>query len=311
MLAALVLAALPLSLPPGIATHDDGRQPVEALYSTFLSLVHEGWSLEVIIGSQPAGTAAPLPIIALSSPLRGPAVWILAGIHGEEPAGPNAIADAIGDIAALGRGRPVVLMPLLNPQGYARNWRYLNVAVYSETVDGQSVGDSSHLLPSEDDPRRARSAAPSSAEADAITGFILRQLADYPPAVSIDLHEDNLIHAGYVYSQGTAGAADPHALEAVAVLKAAGVPIQQGGTTRFDEPIAAGIIGPVVDSSIDELMSSRTIVANGVAAPGPGAATVLVFETPAAALPIGKRIAAHAALLRRLATRLIASGDGC
>ena len=137
----------------------------------------EGWSLEVIAGSQPAGTAAPLPIIALRSPQRGPAVWILAGIHGEEPAGPNAIAETIGDIAALGRRRPVVLLPLLNPQGYARNWRYLNVPVYSETVDGQSVGDSSHLLPSAADPGRARAAAPSSPEADAITAFILRQLA--------------------------------------------------------------------------------------------------------------------------------------
>lgn len=300
MLAALVLAATPLALPPVIATHADGRRPVEALYSTFLSLVDEGWSLEVIAGSQPAGTAAPLPIVALCSPRRGPAVWILAGIHGEEPAGPNAIAETIRDIAALGRQRPVVLLPLLNPQGYARNWRYLNMPVYSETEDGQSVGDSSHLLPSVTHPDRARSNAPSSAEADAITGFILRKLADYPPAASIDLHEDNLIHAGYVYSQGVRGAADPLALEAVAVLKSAGVPIQQGGTTRFDEPIAGGIIGPVVDGSIDELMAS----------PNVGAQTVLVFETPAAALPLEQRVAAHAALLRRLASLLLAGGDG-
>ena len=311
MLAALILAATPLSLPPGIVTHADGRRPVEALYSTFLSLVNEGWSLEVIAGSQPAGTAAALPIIALRSPLRGPAVWILAGIHGEEPAGPNAIAESIDDIAALGRRRPVVLLPLLNPQGYARNWRYLNVPVYSESVDGQSVGDSSHLLASAEDPAVARAAAASSPEADATTAFILRQLADYPPAASIDLHEDNLIHAGYVYSQGSLGAADPLALEAVAVLQEAGVPIQQGGTTRFDEPIEGGIIGPVVDSSIDELMSAARIVAGGAVRPGPGAATVLVFETPAAVLPIERRIAAHAALLRRLATRLLASGDGC
>jgi hypothetical protein len=309
MLAAFVLAATPLSLPSGIATHADGRAPIEALYSTFLSLMDEGWSLETIIGSQPAGTPAPLPIIALRSPLRGPAVWILAGIHGEEPAGPNAIAEAIEDIAALGRRRPVVLLPLLNPQGYARNWRYLNVPVYSETVDGQSVGDSSHLLASAEDPGRARSATPSSPEADAITAFILRQLAEYPPAVSIDLHEDNLIDAGYVYSQGKAGAGDPLANEAVAVLKAAGVPIQQEGTTRFDESIAGGIVGPVVDGSIDELMSSATIVAGGGAKPGPAAPSVLVFETPAAALPIEKRIAAHAALLVRLG-RLLSSCDG-
>ena len=76
--------------------------------------------------SAPAGMALPLPVIALRSPTHGPAIWILAGIHGEEPAGPIAVADAIDDIAKLGAMRPVVLMPLLNPHGYARNWRYLN-----------------------------------------------------------------------------------------------------------------------------------------------------------------------------------------
>ncbi len=99
------------------------------------------------MSSAPPGTSVPLPIVALRSPVKGPAIWILAGIHGEEPAGPNAVAAAIDDIAKLGEHRPVVLLPLLNPHGYARNWRYLNVAEYSESVDGQSVGDSSHLLP--------------------------------------------------------------------------------------------------------------------------------------------------------------------
>lgn len=306
MLASLVLSGL--LLPPGITTHADGRRPIEALYSTFQSLTGEGWTLEVLGGSQPAGTPAALPIIALRSPGRGAAVWILAGIHGEEPAGPNAIAETIDDIAALGRSRPVVLLPLLNPQGYARNWRYLNVPVYSESIDGRSVGDSSHLLPSPADPDRARAAAASSAEADAITAFILRQRADYPPACSIDLHEDNLIDEGYVYSQGAKGAADPLAIEAVAVLKATGVPVKMTGETRFGEPIAGGIIGPVVDGSIDELMSSATVVAGGRSAPGPAAETVLVFETPAAALPLEKRIAAHAALIRRLAVLLAPAG---
>jgi len=294
-------AASPVMLPPGVATYAaDGRQPIDALYAAYLSLVEHGWTVEIVADSRPAGTAAALPILALRSPPHGAAVWMLAGIHGEEPAGPNAIAETIDAIAALGRERPVVLMPLLNPQGYARNWRYLNVPVYSETVDGQSVGDSSHLLLSSEDPARARAGAPTSAEAGAITAFILRQIGDYPPASSIDLHEDNLIDEGYVYSQGALGAADPLAIEAVAVLKAEGVPIKMDGKTRFDEAIVGGIIGPVVDSSIDELMSSATVLANGRPTRGPAAATVLVLETPAAALPLAQRVRAHAALLRRL-----------
>jgi hypothetical protein len=293
-----------LSPPAGVATHADGRAPIESLYRTWLGLVGQGWKPELIANSAPAGAGTALPIIALRSPASGPAVWILAGIHGEEPAGPNAIAEAIDDIARLGAKRPVVLLPLLNPQGYARNWRYLNVPVYSENFDGQSVGDSSHLLSSPEDPGRPRAAAASSPEADAITAYVLRLQKDYPALCSIDLHEDNLIDEGYVYSQGVEGEKDPLAIEAVGVLRENGVPIRMAGKTRFDEPIAGGIVGPVVDSSIDELMSASQVVSGTTLKPGPAAHTVLVFETPAAALPLERRIAAHAALIRRLAARL-------
>jgi hypothetical protein len=287
-------------IPPGVATHADGRAPIASLYRASLGLVDQGWNAEVIAESAPPGTAAPLPIIALRSPMPGPAVWILAGIHGEEPAGPNAVAAAIEDISRLGAERPVVLLPLLNPQGYARNWRYLNVAKYDEAVDGQSVGDSSHLLPAADDPARARAPAASSAEAHAVTAWILARQAEYPVIVSIDLHEDNLIDEGYVYSQGIAGDEDALALAAVALLRETGVPIKMDGVTRFDEPIRRGLIGPVTDSSIDELMSAREIIVDGARRPGPGARTVLVLETPAAVLPLARRVDAHAALLRRL-----------
>jgi hypothetical protein len=307
---AATAAADTVEIPPGIATHGDGRAPIDSLYRASLGLVDQGWTAEVIAFSQPPGTQAPLPIIALRSPRPGPAVWILAGIHGEEPAGPNAVAMAIADIAKLGARRPVVLLPLLNPHGYARNWRYLNVAVYSKTVDGQSVGDSSHLLPAAEDPARARAPAPSSPEADAITAWILEQQADYPAVISLDLHEDNLIDAGYVYSQGTAGAADELAVAAVAVLREGGVPIQMDGMTRFDEAIVGGIVGPVTDSSIDELMSAKQVVTGAGLRPGPASGVVLVFESPAAALPLERRVAAHAALLRRFSTCLITTYDG-
>jgi hypothetical protein len=297
----------PLRLPDQIGTFADGRKPIESLYRSYLKLRDSGWTLEIIANSKPAGTSQALPIIALRSPTRGPALWILAGIHGEEPAGPNAIAAAIDEIAELGRKRPVVLLPLLNPQGYARNWRYLNVATYSESIDGQSVGDSSHLLPSTENPGFPRASSPSSPEADAITAFVLRLRTDYPPLYSINLHEDDLIDQGYVYSQGVEGASDPLAIDAVAVLRENGVPLKLSGETRFGEPVAGGIIGPVIDSSIDEFMSSSEVLVEGRPQPGPAARTVLVFETPAAALPLERRIDAHAALIRRLAARIAAS----
>ncbi len=310
MFRALAVLAAAVALPSGVATHADGRAPIESLYDASLSLVERGWTAEVIAESAPSGTAQPLPIVALTSPGKGPAVWILTGIHGEEPAGPNAVAASIKDIARLGAARPVVLLPLLNPQGYARNWRYLNVATYSKDVDGQSVGDSSHLLPGTDDPAKPRAAAASSPEAAAITAWILARQADYPAAVSIDLHEDNLIHEGYVYSQGADGARDPLASAAVGVLREHGVPIKMSGTTRFDEPIEGGIIGPVTDSSVDELMSAREVVVDGRTRPGPSARTVLVLETPAAALPLDRRVAAQAALLRLVAKELAVPDGG-
>ena len=85
---------------------------------------------------------------------------------------------------------------------------------------------------------------------------------------------------------------------------------QMGGKTRFDEPIVGGIIGPVTDSSVDELMSAKQVVTGAGLRPGPGAGVVVVFETPAAAFPLARRIAAHVALLRTLATRLLAVPDG-
>jgi hypothetical protein len=310
MFLASALLAASVAIPSGIATHDAGRAPIESIYGAALSLVERGWTAEVVAESAPEGTESPLPILALRSPKAGPAVWILSGIHGEEPAGPNAIATAIEDIARLGAERPVVLLPLLNPQGYARNWRYLNVATYSEEVDGHSVGDSSHLLPSPDDPARPRSPAASSPEAAAITAWILARQADYPAVISLDLHEDNLIDEGYVYSQGVHGAKEELAITAVGVLRDAGVPIKMDGRTRFDEPVSRGIIGPVTDSSIDELMSAREVLVDGKSRPGPAAETVLVLETPAAALPLAKRIAAQAALLELLSRYLVTTTDG-
>jgi hypothetical protein len=296
----------PLRLPTEITTHGDGRLPIQRLLASYLPLVETGWQIDVVAESRPPGTTAALPIVALRSPRPGPAVWILTGIHGEEPAGPNAVAAAIDELAALGQRVPVVLVPLCNPQGYARNWRYLDLPTFSDTQDGQSVGDSSHLLPNSSDPGRPRAAAASSPEADALTRYVLRTSASYPPRVSIDLHEDDLVSAGYVYSQGELGIGDPLAREAVAVLREHGIAIQLGGQTRFGEPIEGGIIGPVTDSSIDELFSARELVVGGRAQPGPAARTVLVFETPAKDLPLDRRVAAHLALLRRLAGLLAA-----
>lgn len=296
-----------LTLPADLVTVDDGRSRIQDLYDSFAVLVDKGWTLDVIFRSQPEGTRRAIPIVALRTTDTGRAVWIFAGIHGEEPAGPNAIANAIDDIARLGDRHPVVLIPLANPQGYLRNWRYLNVAVWSDETEAQSVGDSSHMLPDPGDPQRARAALASSSEAGAISRYVLEMMSGYPPRISLDLHEDDKISEAYVYSQGEEGAADGLATEAVRVLVENGIPIKLDGRTRFNEEIAAGIIGPVTDSSIDELMSARQVIVDGTPHAGPAAHTVLVFETPAGSLPLARRVAAHEALLRRMILHLSAA----
>jgi hypothetical protein len=298
-----------LRVPQDLNTHDDGRAPIQQIYKAYAKLVDQGWSIDVIAQSMPEGTSQALPIIALRSPITGPAAWFLTGIHGEEPAGPNAMAESVNALASLGKTHAVVILPLCNPQGYARNWRYLNLPVYSKDVEGQSVGDSSHLLAAEAPASGARAMAASSTEADAITSYVLETARTYPPRYSIDLHEDNLIDEGYVYSQGVDGARDVLAGEAVNILQQNHIPIKMSGQTRFGEDIVNGIIGPVADSSIDELMSSKKILHDGKLVDGPGARTVLVFETPAARLSVDQRAAAHAALIRRLAELIGKSGS--
>lgn len=286
------------------AQQADERAPVEDLLASFGVLVSRwGWARDVIVQSQPTGTTKPLPIIACRSPCAGPALWLLAGVHGEEPAGPGALAGLVEELGELGRRIPIVILPLCNPQGYARNWRYLNLPTWAEGTDACSVGDASHVLPAQNGttPMSPRSCRSSSPEASAICCYVLRVAATYPPRTTLDLHEDSFIDAGYVYSQGLRGTREPLALDAVRVFSECGVAIQRHGSTRFGETIVDGIIGRVEDSSVDELLSASAVVLNGELNQGPAAPVVLVFETPTAA-PLKDRMLAHARVVSQLAS---------
>ena len=76
-----------LAAPAADGDHDPRRRQdadPEALRQ--LPPAGRGLAGRVIAESRPPGTTTALPIIALRSPKPGPAVWILTGIHGEEPA---------------------------------------------------------------------------------------------------------------------------------------------------------------------------------------------------------------------------------
>lgn len=81
------------------------------------------------------------------------------------------------------------------------------------------------------------------------------------------------------------------------------------GYTRFEEQIEEGIVGPVADSSIDELMSAKEIIVEGAPQAGPAARTVLAFETPAGEIPLAQRVRAHETLLRRMILMITDAAD--
>jgi hypothetical protein len=81
----------------------DGRKPFSELCKSFDELEKDGWIKEVITISKRDrnGHTMALPVLSYRTPETGAATWILSGIHGEEPAGPTAIAEGIDHIKKL------------------------------------------------------------------------------------------------------------------------------------------------------------------------------------------------------------------
>jgi hypothetical protein len=285
LLPAATLAAGPL--PPDGGYTADGRATLGALSDRFESLsLEHGWQQEIVYAYP---DAPGFEIRAWRTPRPGEALWILSGIHGEEPAGPNAIAGNLGALVELERlGIPIVLLPLNNPKAYYHHWRYPNTAERDWRKGGYSVGDAEYLLPDLEHGAGPRASAPPGPDTEALTRFVLRLAEQYPPRLVLDLHEDELsTEGGYIYSQGTQPDASPAGAEVIRLLQAAGIPIRPSGLTRFGEPIVEGVVSrddagaPIRDGSIDELLAAREVFLDGKRARGPAAPTVIVVETPA------------------------------
>jgi len=285
----------------------DGRNTVGQLSSRFQSLsADHGWQMDTIY----AYPGEPdLAIRAWRTAHHGEALWILAGMHGEEPAGPNAIAGRLASIVELAEsGVPVVVIPLCNPKAYRNNWRYPNTPERDWHKGGYSVGDAEYLLPDLETGAKPRADGPAGPETRALTEFVLRLSESYPPRLVLDLHEDELsTTGGYIYSQGSQATGNPVGAEIIRLLEASGIPIRQSGRTRFDEPIVDGVISrddkglPIRDGSIDELLASTEIFRDGARVAGPAARTVIVVETPAfAGSKFELRVAAHGAVIQRV-----------
>jgi len=297
---ALLLAALsgvasagqtPDSIAAAKTYSADGRRPIQQLYQAMDDLAKKGpWTMETVYADQG------LPIRVLRTQRKGPAVWLLAGIHGEEPAPPNAVARGIDEISLLAaRDIPVVVFPLCNPVGYSKGWRYPDA---KERRVGHSVGDSDHFLLDEDG--KPRLAQPASDQSAALTAKVIELAQEYPPVLSVDLHEDDSLPAGYIYSQGAKGCDDPAAKAALRKMGELGYPIKLSGKTDFDEPIQDGVICNVNDGSIDELISAPKVFIAGTVRPGPSGRSVIVVETSSMKMDLPKRVRLHRAIIRML-----------
>ncbi|MBI3441691.1 MAG: hypothetical protein HY052_07850 [Proteobacteria bacterium] len=273
--------------------------PIEDLYRAFSVLEEAGWVREEIVVSKRERDGVPLefPIVSFRTIGKGSAVWILSGIHGEEPAGPNALAEGVDYIKKLGQETSVVLIPMCNPLGYMSNWRYLNAKTWTEGCEVHSVGDSGHVLPDLNNPMVPRAPKALSPESGALVKHVLRLAKDYPPVMSIDLHEDDLINEGYVYSQGSRNTI---AMKIIDILAAKGVAIKMQGQTRFHERITNGIVSSTGDGSIDELLASERVIVGGKFVGGPHASVAIVVETPARAMSLAKRKDAHLEIIKNL-----------
>jgi hypothetical protein len=269
----------------------DGRKPLNELYSNFSKLSSlYGWDKHLVY-SQGTG----FDILNFNSPKKGKALWILSGIHGEEPAGPNAISKSIELIGQLGQQIPIVLFPLCNPLGYFQNWRYPNE--YRDWKKGISVSDSEFLLLNTDK-KSPRTEKPAGEEAFYICGRILELLTDYPPHATIDHHEDEALQYSYIYSHGPDGVTDQVAKEIIEIMKHTGAPLQMEGKTRFDETIENGVVLGLDDGSIDALLSAKEIIVNGLVRPGPNAQSSIVVETPAINVLLSKRVKIHTEIIK-------------
>jgi len=256
----------------------DGRMPVGEINRTFSKLGNL-WIPEVITFSGIKGLV--FPIMSYKTIQQGEAAFVAAGIHGEEEFGSNAMAESLEVIKELGKIIPTILLPLLNPVGYATNWRYVGQREYSETGEGLSINDMEHNLPFGRIGSRARRKLASCREAYCCGEHLISLFHNYPPRITIDLHQDIKEEDGaYVYSHGKERENDKIASQLLEVIQRSGIPIKMSGATRWGEKIKKGFVEFVNDSSIDDLLAAEAIIHKGVRKRGPNARTALAFELP-------------------------------
>jgi len=242
---------------------EDGRKSLYDLLTKYLELENSGWQAEMIATQEDN-----LPIIAFKTPLKNnypvKSLWILGGIHGEEPAGPNAFFSQLETIKKLGnQGISIVFIPLLNPAGYFRDWRYENES--RDFSKGHFVTDFDLLLLQENS-HSPRSTSIDSQTAIQVSNWVEKTISLYQPELVFDHHEDRVpekfpegdlrnLTSCYVYAYGQGEKVLAIAQEINKIFITSDMPVVQNGTTRFGEKIIDGVVANSPDGSIDQFLS--------------------------------------------------------
>jgi hypothetical protein len=288
---------------PNVETYKkDGRMPIVDIYKRLSKLKDSRWIKETLYCQRVdlKNKRKSLPILAFRTRLKGDALWLISGIHGEEPAGPNAIAKNIRYLNKLAKKIPIVLLPLCNPSGYRRDWRYPTLKRKSRILSKleiPTVGAAEHYLIDSKTGKPQRK-SPINEESEEISTYITKHFQHYKPLLVLDFHEDESARKQYIYSQGKLKNYDPIARKIVKMLKKRDFKFYERGRTSFKEKIIKGIVSDVGDGSIEELLAAEKIIVDGKIRKGPDAKSVVVIETKTVDVPLKKRVKAHSYILR-------------
>jgi hypothetical protein len=282
---------------------EDGREPVVKLFQAYDKLLQYGMEKDLIC-TQKSGKEGyeevTFPIFGYrTTKTNDKTLWLISGVHGEEPPGPEAIAAEIDFIGEISKRIPMVVIPLCNPVGRYLGWRYQDE--YRDHNKGTSVADSEHLLLDEGE-QKPRTNNASNQTAKAVTEYVVRMNYKFPPLLSIDFHEDEALPQSYIYSQGERGVDDPVAKTIVKIMQDSGMTIQMSGNTRFGEPVVDGVVLAKIDGSVDELIASKRIFYEGKITDKPAATTAIVVETPTIGVSLSKRVSAHRNIIKSIET---------
>jgi hypothetical protein len=303
----------------GIKTYKkDGRRSLLELWNKYLELEESGWEKELIAEQKLIldGKEITFPVYAFKTLLTNgkpvKAMWVLGGVHGEEPAGPNAFFEQLDTIKKMGMsGVPMVFIPLLNPSGYSRDFRYEDE--YRDFRKGHSVTDSEHYLIQEG-LEKPRVETPNSKTAGDVTSWVEKTVSLYQPELVIDHHEDRVpekfpegdlrnLTSCYVYISGNGSKTEEIAKKINTIFKETNLPVVNKGITRFGEEIVDGMVMNYADGSIDEFLTVSKYYdpeTHKLKSKHP-AATVIVVETTIpfdGSISVEQRVEAHGKIVK-------------